>query len=124
MAFGAKVLVAALLAGALVAASAASPPHYTYRDVAFVTIQGQGTVRTTPRGIACPKTCRALFVRGTHVSFRATPAPGWRFAGFTSNWCANSTTTCAFDLVSSHDCVGGACPTGAFGVRARFVRET
>jgi hypothetical protein len=124
VAFGAKVLVAVLLAGTIAAASAASPPHYAYRDVAFVTIQGHGIVRTTPRGIACPNTCRALFPRGTHVSFRATPAPGWRFVGFASSWCAKSTATCAFDLVSPHDCVGGACPTGAFGVRARFVRET
>lgn len=121
--FVAKALPAVLLAGWLVAAPSASPPHYTFRDVAFVTLAGHGTVRSTPRGIDCPRTCRALFPRGTHVRLRATAAPGWRFAGFTSKWCNDPGVACVFDLVSPHDCIGGACPLGAFGVRARFVRR-
>jgi hypothetical protein len=120
--FVAKAVAAALVAGWLVAAPSASPPKYTYRDVAFVTIVGHGSVRSTPRGIACPRTCRVLFPRGTHLRLRAAAAPGWRFAGFTGKTC-NGSRSCAFDLVSSHDRVGGACPTGAFGVRARFVRR-
>jgi hypothetical protein len=106
----------------LAGSSAASPsPRYVYRYVAFVTVTGHGTVRSVPRGISCPKTCRALFVRGTHLRLVATPAPGWTFSGYDSTWCKGS--TCAFDLVSSHDCVGGACPVGAFGVRVPFVRS-
>lgn len=124
MTFGAKLLVMAVLAGVSVSASAASPPHYVFRDVALVTITGHGAVRSSPRGIACPQACRGLFVRGTHLQLRATAAPGWRFAGFTSKWCNGPGATCVFDLVSPHDCIGGACPVGAFGVRARFVRET
>ena len=120
----AAAVCVALLAGGVTAASSASPPHYTYRDVAFVTIVGHGTVRSTPRGIACPRTCRWLFVRGTHLRLSARAAPGWRFAGFTGRRCNGQRFTCVFDLVSSHDCVGGACPTGAFGVRAVFVRES
>jgi hypothetical protein len=121
--FVAKALPAVLAAGWLVAAPAASPPHYTYRDVAFVSIVGHGTVRSTPRGIDCPGACRVLFPRGTHLRLHAAARPGWRFAGFTGKGCSAGSATCAFDLVSSHDCVGGACPTGAFGVRARFVRR-
>jgi hypothetical protein len=120
--FVAKALPAVLVAGWLVAAPAASPPHYTYRDVAFVTITGHGSVHSVPHGIACPRRCRVLFPRGTHLRLRAAAAPGWRFAGFAGKGCRAGSSSCAFDLVTSHDCVGGACPTGAFGVRARFVR--
>ena len=123
MTFGAKVLLVALLAGVFAGVTAASPPHYTFRDVALVTVTGHGTVRSTPRGLDCPRTCRWLFVRGTHLRLRASAAPGWRFAGFTSKWCNGGGPRCVFDLVSPHDCIGGACPIGAFGVRARFVRD-
>lgn len=121
--FVAKALFAVLVAGWLVASPSAAPPHYTFRDVAFVTIVGHGSVRSVPRGIDCPRTCRVLFPRGTHLRLRAAAASGWRFAGFTGKGCRAASTSCAIDLVSSHDCIGGACPTGAFGVRARFVRS-
>ncbi len=71
-----------------------------------------------------PGKCRTLFVRGTHLSLHAVAAPGWRFTGFKSTFCNGAHATCVFDMVSSHDCVGGACPTGVFGVRARFVRDS
>jgi hypothetical protein len=122
--FGAKVLVVAALAGFFVVGSSASPPRYVYRDVALVAIAGHGTVTSKPHGINCPAKCRTLFVRGTHLSLRAVAAPGWRFAGFKSALCNSARATCVFDMVSAHDCVGGACPTGVFGVRARFVRDS
>ena len=121
---GAKTLAVAVFVGVFVAASSASPPRYVYRDVALVDVRGHGTVVSKPRGIACPHTCRALFVRGTHLRLRAVAAPGWRFTGFKSSFCNGARTICVFDMVSSHDCVGGACPTGVFGVRARFVRDS
>jgi hypothetical protein len=62
-------------------------------------------------------------VRGTHIVLHATPKPGWRFKGFSSRWCNGQPAKCVFDLVSPHDCVGGACPLGAYGVRAVFARE-
>ena len=113
----AVVAAAFVLAGSTSAAS----PGYVYRYMAFVTLTGHGTVRSVPAGISCPKTCRALFVRGTHLRLVATPAPGWTFKGFNSEWCKGK--RCSFDLVSQHDCVGGACPIGAFGVRVPFVRS-
>jgi hypothetical protein len=121
--FGAKVLAVASLAGVFVVGSSASPPHYVYRDVALVAVSGHGTITSKPRGIDCPRKCRTLFVRGTHLRLHAVAAPGWRFAGFESTRCNGARATCVFDMVSAHDCAGGACPTGVFGVRARFVRD-
>ena len=122
--FGAKVVAVAVIAGLFVAGSAASPPKYVYRDVALIAVTGHGTVTSKPHGIDCPGTCRTLFVRGTHLSLHAVAAPGWRFTGFKSTFCNGAHATCVFDMVSSHDCVGGACPTGVFGVRAHFVRDS
>jgi hypothetical protein len=110
-----------VVVAAFVVVSASSASRSTLRDVAFVTLTGKGTVVSTPAGIRCPGRCRAVFPRGTHVRFVARASSGWRFRGFSSTHC-NGGATCAFDLVSDHDCVGGACPTGAFGVRAAFVR--
>jgi hypothetical protein len=104
------------------AASAAAAPT-SLRDVAFVDVTGKGAVRSVPRGIDCPRTCRAVFPRGTHLRLLATPARGWRLAAFRSKWCNGGHRSCVFDLVSPHDCIGGACPTGAFGVRAVFIRK-
>lgn len=115
----AGLVVAALLATTTLAS--ASPP-YVFRYVAFVTLTGHGTVHSHPRGITCPKSCRFAFPRGTHIDLTAEAAPGWRFAGFSSKWCKGTRVKCGVDLVSTHDCVGGACPLGAFGIRALFVR--
>lgn len=121
--FGVRALAVAVLLGGFAAASSASPPRYVYRDVALVAVSGHGSVVSTPRGIDCPGTCRTLFVRGTHLRLHAVAGPGWRFTGFRSTLCNGAHATCVFDMVSSHDCVGGACPTGVFGVRVRFVRR-
>ncbi|MFL5953497.1 MAG: hypothetical protein ACJ76I_05225 [Gaiellaceae bacterium] len=116
-----RALVVLAVAGAVAAPSGAAPRGFT--DVAFVNLDGHGTVTSTPRGIHCPGRCRAIFKRYAHVTLHATPAPGWTFGHF-EGWCKSRTRTCGFDLVSPHDCVGGACPIGAFGVRVRFVRST
>ena len=118
------LLIVIAAAGTLTSAVPAAPPHYVYRDVAFVTLTGHGTVTSSPRGGACPRRCRAVFPRGTHVVLRATPAPGWRLASFKSRWCSARNGTCDFYLESPHDCTAGACPLGAFGVRVTFVRST
>jgi hypothetical protein len=118
-----SLLLAALVAAVLVTAASASPPHYVYRDVAFVTLTGHGTVTSAPRGIACPRMCRGVWVRGTHVVLTARPAAGWRLASFRSLWCKAVRGVCQFDLVSPHDCAGGACPVGAYGVRVTFSRR-
>jgi len=117
-----RLLLAAAVAACVLAGTSAASSGYVYRYMAFVTVTGQGTVTSVPRGIDCPKTCRALFVRGTHIRLVPKPAHGWTFTTFDSKWCTGA--TCGFDLVSPHDCVGGACPVGAFGVRVAFVRSS
>ena len=123
--FGAKLVAVAVLVGMFVAASSASPPRYVYRDVALVAVTGHGygreqaarnqLSRQMPNALrprhppepACSRCSRLAVHRlQEHASVTVRHA------------------TCVFDMVSSHDCVGGACPTGVFGVRARFVRDS
>lgn len=47
-----------------------------------VTVQGSGTVSSTPAGINCGSTCIADFASGTQVSLTATPAAGYVFSGW------------------------------------------
>jgi hypothetical protein len=121
--FRSQVLLLALAAVVATSVAAAAPPRYVYRDVAFVTMNGHGTVTSAPRGVNCPKRCRGIFPRGTHVVLKATPAPGWKLRSMKSEWCKSKDGVCGFDLVSDHDCAGAACPLGAFGVRVDFVRR-
>jgi hypothetical protein len=107
------------VAGALAVPSSAAPQGLI--EVAFVAMHGQGVVTSTPRGIQCPGKCRAIFKKNSHVTLHATASGGWVFDHFEGS-CASTTNTCGMDLVSPHDCVGGACPIGAFGVRAFFAR--
>jgi hypothetical protein len=90
--------------------------------VAFVAVHGHGTVTSTPRGIHCPGVCRAIFTEHSRVTLHETAASGWTFGHFEGS-CKGKTRSCGFVLVSTHDCIGGACPIGAFGTRAYFVRR-
>jgi hypothetical protein len=88
-----------------------------------VAVHGHGTVTSTPNGIHCPGACRGVFTKNAHITLQARAAPGWQVGHFEGS-CKSRSSTCGFDLVSPHDCVGGACPIGAFGVRAFFVRRS
>jgi hypothetical protein len=90
--------------------------------VAFVAVHGQGVVTSTPRGIHCPGTCRAIFPEHSRVVLHSRAAAGWTFGHFEGS-CKSRTGSCGFVLVSPHDCIGGACPLGAFGTRAYFVQR-
>lgn len=125
MTFALRSAAACLVAAAVLAPSssfASPPPNHSFHDVAFVTVIGHGSVRSVPRGISCPGACRAVFLRGTHLRLVAHAASGWRFVAFRSKWCSGAPRSCAFDLVSPHDCDAGMCPLGAFGVRVIFAR--
>src|SRR5262249_39586706 len=47
-----------------------------------VSVRGRGTVKSSPRGIACPGRCAAPFASGGTVRLRAKPARGWQFVGW------------------------------------------
>jgi hypothetical protein len=114
-----RVLGALVVAGVLAVSSSAAPN--SLRMVVFVASHGEGTVTSTPRGIHCPGVCRAIFPEHSRVELHSIPAAGWKFGHFEGS-CHSRTRTCGILLVSTHDCIGGACPIGAFGVRAYFVR--
>lgn len=115
-----RVLGALIVAGVLAVSSSAAPTGL--RMVAFVAVHGHGTVTSTPRGLHCPGTCRAVFAEHAHITLHSTAAPGWTFGHFEGS-CKSKSRSCGFNLVSPHDCIGGACPLGAFGIRAYFVRQ-
>lgn len=102
---------------------AAPPPHYVQHFMAFITLYGKGTVQSVPKGIDCPRVCRALFLENSHLELRAVPAPGWHLVKY-SGYCNGTNAKCGFDLMSPHDCYGPLCPVGAFGTRVYFVKDS
>jgi hypothetical protein len=74
----------------------------------MVAIQGQGTVRSTPSGVACPGTCAATFPSGTQVALSASPRAGGTFTGWSGactgkasceiRLAADATATAAFEM--------------------------
>jgi hypothetical protein len=120
--FALRLLAAVVLAASLAAAEASPGAQSAgLRDVVFVAVSGHGTVTSSPAGIRCGWTCRAIFIRGQHVKILAKPARGWMVRRISGSCESKTKASCAFDLVSAHDCIGGACPTGAFGVTVEFV---
>ena len=46
---------------------------------------GEGTITSRPAGLRCPGPCESVFPDETTVSLKATPRPGSRFAGWSSD---------------------------------------
>jgi hypothetical protein len=114
-------LFAALVAASVwVGAGTSSVPELR---VAFVSINGKGSVTSTPKGISCPKTCRGQFPKDGLVHLTAHAAPGWRVLSF-AGWCKSKKPTCSFNLTTNHDCSSKLCAVGAFGVQVFFVRQS
>lgn len=109
--------VASLVAAAGVAAGRSGEPP---RRVVFLALSGQGQVVSAPRGISCPRVCRAFFPKDSSVRLVARPAAGWRLARWGGS--CTGTAACAFALTTSHECSAALCRVGAFGVRVTFVR--
>src|SRR5207302_859989 len=61
-----------------------------------ISVDGEGTVRSTPAGIECRRSCSARFDRGSRVLLVAQPDPGRRFAGWSG--ACSGTGDCLLDL--------------------------
>jgi probable HAF family extracellular repeat protein len=64
-----------------------SPPPGSRRLT--VVLNGSGRVVSAPAGIDCGATCSSDFAAGTAVAVVATPAPGWKFSGWSGD-CAGA----------------------------------
>jgi uncharacterized repeat protein (TIGR02543 family) len=62
-----------------------------------VTGDGNGSVTSSPSGIACPGDCSQEFAEGATVTLTASAATGSRFTGW-GGACSGSATTCVVDL--------------------------
>lgn len=63
-----------------------------------VAIEGQGSVASTPEGIACGSTCSAIFKTLSTVTLTATPAKDWTFGGWSAECAAAGTGPCALTV--------------------------
>jgi uncharacterized delta-60 repeat protein len=90
-----------------------------------ITKSGSGSVVSTPAGIACGPTCSYGFDIGTQLSLAETPAPDWRFAGWSGTGCSG-TGPCKLTL-SGDTTVSAAFTPAAFGpdtlVRLRLTHR-
>lgn len=63
-----------------------------------VSVSGNGSVTSSPPGIACPGTCSNTFPLGTSVSLFATPSAGFGFSGWSG--ACSGTGTCTIVMGS------------------------
>ncbi len=83
---------------------------------------GSGTVTSSPSGVKCGKTCSHRFPYQTTVKLTATPAAGFRFAGFSVD-CGNVNPCSAGFGGGRHAATITVHMKGAMIVKARFVRS-
>lgn len=65
-----------------------------------VSVNGSGSVSSSPQGINCPSICSADYVLNTSVALTATPQAGYEFSGW-SGACSGSQNTCRLTLSSA-----------------------
>lgn len=83
----------------------ASPSHVGISQGAGIVVSeeltveknGDGTVDSTPAGIACGSTCNVQFDAGSSITLNATPAQGKRFAGW-GGACSGTASACTLTM--------------------------
>ena len=65
-----------------------------------VSTSGNGSVTSSPGGIACGSTCMAAFSPGSQVTLQAMPAAGDLFTGW-SGACSGSAATCTVTMLQA-----------------------
>ncbi len=114
----ALVLTTIVACGAAVSSGSSRP----IPRVLFIAVTGHGKVTSVPHGISCPGTCRAFFPKDSRVRLISRPAAGWKLGRWGGAFCSGVTSSaCAFNLTTDHDCSGSLCKVGSFGMRASFV---
>jgi uncharacterized repeat protein (TIGR01451 family)/uncharacterized repeat protein (TIGR02543 family) len=63
-----------------------------------VSIEGDGTVTSSPPGIGCPTECAATFTLGTEITLTASAAAGAEFIRWDGDDCAEQPSECTFDI--------------------------
>ena len=93
------VLIAA--AGAVaVGATDLSSASTAATEKLTVSVSGKGTVKSSPRGISCPKACTKAFAKGKTVKLTAKPATGSAFARW-KGACASKKPVCVVRLTAA-----------------------
>jgi Divergent InlB B-repeat domain len=75
------------------------PPPPPSSFLLAVTVQGTGTVASTPAGISCPGTCTASFAAGTSLTLSASAGTGSAFSSW-AGACPTGGATCTIALSS------------------------
>ncbi|MBI3042490.1 MAG: Ig-like domain repeat protein, partial [Betaproteobacteria bacterium] len=86
------------------AASASASVPVTVNAITYaltVTVNGGGTVTSSPAGISCGATCTASFTQGTSVTFAATPNSGYSFSGWSGACTGTGACTLTMDAAKS-----------------------
>jgi uncharacterized delta-60 repeat protein len=66
------------------------------------TVNGQGSISSTPPGIACQTDCTEAYADQTSVTLTATPAPGWTFASWSGDCAGTIGSTCSLRMDQDH----------------------
>jgi uncharacterized repeat protein (TIGR02543 family) len=71
---------------------------------------GEGAIISSPAGIDCGAICSADFTLNSSVSLAATPAAGYKFAGWSGGACAGNVPTCTVSMSQAQSVTANFAP--------------